>query len=88
MSHSSHSFEFFHKSLFSFPVVTTVNCVMFDALSHLSGANADLCFATKRCFICRIATHRIDSCPQCSLGMLLCKQLDDGHSTSFLGVDE
>jgi hypothetical protein len=88
MSHSSHLFKFFYKSLFSLPVVTTVNCVTFDALSCSTGADADLCFATKRCFVCRIASHRVDVCPQRSLGMLLCKRLDDVHSESFIGLDE
>jgi hypothetical protein len=88
MSHSSHSFKFFHKSLFSLPVVITVNCMTFDALSRLTGANADLCFATKRCFVCRIAHHRVDNCPQRCLGMLLCKRLDDVHRESFVGSDD
>jgi hypothetical protein len=50
-------------------------------LSRLTGSDADLCFATNRCFICFQAMHRSEICPQRSLGMLFCKRLDDPHST-------
>jgi hypothetical protein len=83
MSHSSHAYEFFSKSLFSPPIVVALSCTNFDALSCLTPADADLCFATKRCFVCRIASHHSDACPQRSLGMLLCKWLDDVHRESF-----
>jgi hypothetical protein len=85
MSHSSHSYEFFSKSLFSPPVVVTISCVTFDALSRLTPADADLCFATKCCFICRIANHHVDACPQHCLGMLLCKRLENVHRELFVG---
>jgi hypothetical protein len=79
MSHSSHSYEFFAKSLFSPPVVVAISCMTFDVLSRLTPADADLCFAMNRCFVCRIANHHANICPQCCLGMLLCKQLDNAH---------
>jgi hypothetical protein len=86
MSHSSHSYEFFSKSLFSPPVVVAISCVKFDALSCLTPADADLCFAMDRCFVCRIAKHHVDICPQCCLGMLLCQQLDDVHHESMFAL--
>jgi hypothetical protein len=60
-----------------------VNCMAFDALSCLTGPDADLFFATNRCFVCHHAVHRTESCPQCSLGMLFCKCLDDPHRESI-----
>jgi hypothetical protein len=54
----------------------------FDVLSRLTGPDADLFFATNRCFVCHHAVHRTDSCPQRSLGMLFCKRLDDPHRES------
>jgi hypothetical protein len=45
----------------------------------LTGSNADLFFATNRCFICFHSLHRSEVCPQRSLGMLFCKRLDDPH---------
>jgi hypothetical protein len=77
--HNVHWVEFFPKSHFSAPVFTAVNCMTFDALSHLTGPDADLFFATNRCFVCHHAVHRTESCPQRSLGMLFCKRLDDPH---------
>lgn len=87
MFHSTHYVEFFHKSLFSLPIFTTVNCVTFDAISRVTGADANLCFATKCCFTCRIANHHADVCPQRSLGMLLCRRLEDFHSELIVGLD-
>jgi hypothetical protein len=55
--------------------------MMFDALSRLTGPDANLCFATNCCFICFQALHRTEVCPQRSLGMLFCKRLDDPHRT-------
>jgi hypothetical protein len=81
--HNKHYIEFFPKSRFSAPVFVAVNCIMFDALSRLSGPNADLFFATSRCFVCDHALHHSESCPQHSLGMLFCKRLDDPHHMSF-----
>jgi hypothetical protein len=86
MSHSSHSYEFFSKSLFSPPVIVSISCLTFDAVSCLTPADANLCFVTKHCFVCRIANHHSDACPQRCLGMLLCKRLDDVHHKSFVGL--
>jgi hypothetical protein len=77
--HNVHWVGFFPKSRFSAPVFTAVNCMTFDVLSRLTGPDADLFFATNRCFVCHHAVHRTESCPQCSLGMLFCKRLDDPH---------
>jgi hypothetical protein len=55
----------------------------FDVLSRLTGPDADLFFATSCCFVCHHAVHRTESCPQCSLGMLFCKRLDDPHRESI-----
>jgi hypothetical protein len=77
--HNTHWVEFYPKSRFSAPVFVAVNCMMFDAMSRLTGPDADLFFATNRCFICHHSMHRTESCPQRSLGMLFCKRLDDPH---------
>jgi hypothetical protein len=77
--HNVHWVEFLPKSRFSAPVFTAVNCITFNALSHLTGPDADLFFATSRCFICHHALHCSESCPQRSLGMLFCKRLDNPH---------
>jgi hypothetical protein len=45
----------------------------------LNGSDADLFFATNRCYICFHALHHSEVCPQRSLGMLFCKRLDDPH---------
>jgi hypothetical protein len=82
--HNVHWVEFFSKSHFSPPIFVAVNCTTFDALSHLNGSDADLFFATNRCFICFHALHRSAVCPQSSLGMLFCKRLDDPHRTCLL----
>jgi hypothetical protein len=76
-----HWVEFYPKSHFSPPVFLGVNCITFDALSRLTGSDADLCFATNRCFIYFQNMHRSEVCPQRSLGMLFCKRLNDPHST-------
>jgi hypothetical protein len=81
--HNTHWVEFFPKSRFSASVFTAVNCMTFDALSRLTGPDADLFFATNRCLVCHHALHRTESCPQHSLGMLFCKRLDDPHRTSI-----
>jgi hypothetical protein len=81
--HNTHWVEFFPKSRFSAPVFTPVNCMTFDVLSCLTGFDADLFFATNHCFVCHQAVHRTESCPQCSLGMLFCKRLDDPHHESI-----
>jgi hypothetical protein len=86
MSHSSHSYEFFSKSLYSPPVVVALSCVTFDTLSRLTPADADLCFATDHCFVCRITKHHVDICPQRCLGMLLCQRLDDVHRESMFAL--
>jgi hypothetical protein len=77
--HNTHWVEFSLKSRFSTLVFVAVNCMTFDALSRLSGPDADLFFATNHCFVCHHALHRSESCPQRSLGMLFCKHLDDPH---------
>jgi hypothetical protein len=82
--HNTHYVEFFSKSHFSVPVFVAVNCATFDALSRLSSHDTDLCFATNHCFICLSPVHRVESCPKRSLGMLLCRQLDDLHSKFFI----
>jgi hypothetical protein len=84
--HNTHWVEFFPKSRFSAPVFTAINCMTFDALSHLTGPNANLFFATNRCFVCHHSVHCTESCPQCSLGMLFCKRLDDPHRKSICYV--
>jgi hypothetical protein len=56
-----------------------VNCITFDALSQLTGPDADLFFATNHCFVCHHAVHHTENCPQRSIGMLLCKRLDNPH---------
>jgi hypothetical protein len=81
--HNMHWVEFYPKSRFSTPIFVAVNCIMFDALSRLTGPDADLFFATNRCFVCYHAVHRTESCPQRSLGMLFCKRLDNPHRTSL-----
>jgi hypothetical protein len=81
--HTMHWVEFFPKSRFSPPVFVAVNCMIFDALSRLTGPDADLFFATNHCFVCCHAVHRTESCPQRNLGMLFCKRLDDPHRTSL-----
>jgi hypothetical protein len=81
--HNTHWVEFFPKSRFSASVFMAVNCVTFDALSHLTGPDADLFFATNRCFVCHHTVHRTESCPQRSLGMLFCKRLNDPHRESI-----
>jgi hypothetical protein len=48
-------------------------------LSRLSGPDADLFFATNRCFVCHHTVHRTENCPQRSIGMLFCKRLDNPH---------
>jgi hypothetical protein len=58
--HNVHWVEFFPKSRFSAPVFTAVNCMTFDALSRLTGPDADLFFATNRCFVCHHAVHRTE----------------------------
>jgi hypothetical protein len=83
--HNVHWVEFFTKSCFSAPVFTAVNCITFDALSHLTGPNADLFFATNHCFACHHAVHRTENCPQRSLRMLFCKRLNDPHSEFVSG---
>jgi hypothetical protein len=60
-----------------------VNYIMFDALSRLTGPNADLFFATNRCFVCHHTLHCTENCPQRSIGMLFCKRLDDPHRESI-----
>jgi hypothetical protein len=87
MSHTSHSYKFFSKSLYSPPVLVALSCMTFDALSRLTSADADLCFATDRCFVCQIAKYHVDICPQCCLGMLLCQRLDDVHSKSMFAFN-
>jgi hypothetical protein len=82
--HTTHWVEFYPKSHFSAPVFVAVNCITFDAISRLSGSDADLLFATNHCFICYQAIHRSESCPLRSLGMLFCKRLDDPHSELVL----
>jgi hypothetical protein len=72
--------EFFPKSHFSAPVFTAVNCITFDTLSRLTSPDADLFFATNRCFACHHTVHCTENCPQRSLGMLFCKCLNDPHS--------
>jgi hypothetical protein len=84
--HNVHWVEFFPKSRFLAPVFTAVNCITFDALSCLTGSDADLFFATNHCFVCHHAVHRTENCPQCSLGMLFCKRLDNPHSESVSGL--
>jgi hypothetical protein len=81
--HNMHWVEFFPKSRFSAPVFTAVNCIMFDVLSRLTGPDADLFFATSHCFVCHHALYHSESCPQCSLGTLFCKRLDDPHRELF-----
>jgi hypothetical protein len=83
VEHNTHWVEFFPKSRFSASVFMAINCVTFDTLSHLTGPDADLFFATNRCFVCHHAVHRMESCPQRSLGMLFCKCLDDPHHESI-----
>jgi hypothetical protein len=78
--HNTHWVEFYPKSRFSALVFMAVNCITFDALSRLTSPDADLFFATNRCFICYHALHRSENCPHRSLGMLFCKCLDDPHS--------
>jgi hypothetical protein len=82
--HNVHWVGFYHRSCFSAPVFVAVNCITFEALSCLSGPDADFFFATSHCFVCHHALHRSESCPQCSLGFLFCKRLDDPHRESFV----
>jgi hypothetical protein len=55
-------------------------------LSRLTNTDADLYFATDHCFVCRIANHHVNICPQRCLGMLLCKRLEDVHRESFFDL--
>jgi hypothetical protein len=77
--HTTHWVKFYPKSCFSALVFMAVNCITFDALSRLTGPDADLFFATNRCFICHHVVHHAETCPQRSIRMMFCKRLDDPH---------
>jgi hypothetical protein len=67
--HNTHWVEFFPKSRFSAPVFTAVNCMTFDTLSHLTGPDVDLFFATNRCFMCHHAVVFTDLLDQQGKGV-------------------
>jgi hypothetical protein len=52
---------------------------MFDTLSHLSNADADLFFCIGHCFICWTVTHCSERCSVWSPPIILCKHLDYPH---------
>jgi hypothetical protein len=56
-NHNVHWHVFFKDSSFSAQVSLAVNWYMFNTLSHLSNADADLFFCTGCCFVCQMATH-------------------------------
>jgi hypothetical protein len=77
--HNTHWVTFYKQSVFSAPVSIAVNCFMFDALSRLLDDDVNLFFCTGRCFICHMATHRIEVCPVQGHHMLFCECLDNPH---------
>jgi hypothetical protein len=82
--HHTHWHVFYKDSAFSPHVPIAVNCYTFDALCHLSDRDADLFFCTGRCFMCRTAVHHTKKCSLCGPPVLLCKRLEDVHSTSVV----
>jgi hypothetical protein len=82
--HRIHWVSFYKQSLFSAPIFVSMNCVVFDALSHLSDHDADLFFLSDRCFICHAEAHCAAAYPKRGLGWLFCKRLTDPHCECFL----
>jgi hypothetical protein len=82
--HYTHWHVFYKDSSFSPCVPVAVNCYTFNALRHLSDGDADLFFCTGRCFMCRTAVHYTEKCSLRGPPVLLCKHLEDVHSTSFI----
>jgi hypothetical protein len=62
--HHIHWVSFYKQSLFSAPIFVSMNCVAFNALSHLSEHDADLFSLSDRYFICRAEAHRAAVCPK------------------------
>jgi len=90
------------SSLFPRSHPIKVNCITFDAISCLSDRDQDLYWALGRCFLCKKASHRSETChhlgkhaiPICSLlgddphCELVCLVLDDPWFTLLLGLDD
>jgi hypothetical protein len=79
--HHTHWHVFYKDSSFSPRVPVAVNCYTFDALCCLLDGDADLFFCMGRCFMCRTAVHRTEKCSLRGPPVLLCKRLEDVHST-------
>jgi hypothetical protein len=79
--HHTHWHVLYKDSSFSPGVPVAVNCYTFDALRCLSDSDADLFFCMGRCFMCRTAVHCTEKCSLRGLPVLLCKCLEDVHST-------
>jgi hypothetical protein len=80
--HNTYFVEFFHHSHFSKPIFVSMNCITFDTYLRLTSSDADLFFATNRCFACFHAVHRAEVCPHRSFGTPFCMRLDDPHHES------